>query len=172
MLPKSACLSEITRHEGALLEARLGVRKKGKTGVDDTSPEARRGAVERELRPLFNEGLSLATVLAAYETRPDREPSLTIGALREAAVWERLSVGLHATFLLWLKYIRSPRTAKSMLVVARRKPTEPRSLFAPISIDDDTGTRAIQSVRRALGLRDRLEKKRPASLRSNRVRTG
>ena len=116
MLPKSACLSEITRHEGALLEARLGVRKKGKTGVDDTSPEARRGAVERELRPLFDEGLSLPTVLAAYETRPDREPSLTISALREAAVWERLSVGLHATFLLWLRHIRSPGTAKSMLV--------------------------------------------------------
>ena len=100
-------------------------------------------------------------VLAADETRPDREPSLTIGALREASVWERLSVGLHATFLLWLKYIRSPGTAKSMLVAARRTPKEPRSIFAPIPIDGDTGTRAIQSVRRALDLRDRLEKETP-----------
>jgi hypothetical protein len=159
MLPKSACLSEITQHEGALLEARLGVRKKGKINGDDTSPAARRGALERELRPLFDEGLSLQRVLAVYETRPDREPSRTIGALREAAVWERLSVGLHATFLLWLKYIRSPGRAKSMLLVARRKRKEPRSTFEPISIDDETGTRAIQSIRRALELRDRLDKR-------------
>jgi hypothetical protein len=128
MLPKSACLSRITRHEGALLEARLGVRKKGKTSVDDTSTEARRGALERELRPLFNEGLSLPTVLAAYETRPDREPSLTIGALREAAVWERLSVGLHATFLHGSAYPLA-RDGEVDARVARRKPKEPRSIF-------------------------------------------
>lgn len=159
MLPKSACLSRITRREGALLETLIGIRKKGKRGRDDVSPESRRGAVERELRRLFDNGLSLPTVLAAYETRPDREPSLTVSALREAAVWERLSVGLHATFLLWLAHIRAPNVAKAMLVAARRRPAAPHSPFANIGVDDTTGTRAIQSIRRALVLRDRLAKR-------------
>lgn len=159
MLPKSACLSEMTRREGELLEARLGVRKKGKLRADDTSDKGRRGALERELRGMFACGLSLPTVLAKYETRPDRDPSLTVGALREAAVWERLSVGLNATFLLWLRYIRTPGTAKGMLVEARRKGGMRHPPFNAIPIDDDTAARAIESVRRALVLRASLDKR-------------
>jgi hypothetical protein len=157
MLPASACLSKMTAREGALLEARLGVRKKGKLASDDRSEPARRGAAERELRHLFDGGLRLSRVLARYEARADRDPSFTVSALREAAVWERLSVGLHATFLLWLDRIRTPASTKKLLAAARRKRAVTPRVFAAIAIEDHTAIEAIQSVRRALALRDRLE---------------
>lgn len=158
MLPASACLSEMTWREGALLEARLGVRKKGKLASGDRSEPARRGAAERELRHLFDGGLRLSRVLKRYEAT-DRNPSFTVNALREAAVWERLSVGLNATFLLWLDRIRTPAATKKLLADARRKRAVTPRAFAAIPIGDDAAVEAIQSVRRALALRDRLDKR-------------
>jgi hypothetical protein len=157
MLPASACLSGMEWREGALLESRLGVWKKGKVASGDYSAPARRGATERELRPLFEGGFRLSRVLAHYEAKTDRDPPSTVGALREAAVWERLSVGLQATFLLWLDRIHAPEAVKRLLAAARRRHGVKPRAFAAIQIGDDTAAEAIQSVRRALALRDRLE---------------
>jgi hypothetical protein len=158
MLPASACLSKMSLRESRLLEARLGVRQKGKPPSDDRSDQARRGAAERELRQLFAGELHLSSVLKRYEAT-DRDPSFTVSALREAAVWERLSVGLNATFLLWLDRIRTPAATKKLLADARRKRAVTPRAFAAIPIGDDAAVEAIQSVRRALALRDRLDKR-------------
>jgi hypothetical protein len=156
MLPASACLSAIGPREGALIEGVLGVRQKGRLAADDTSHAARRADLERELRHLFDNGFSLSGVLATYETRRGRAPTRTVGALREAAVWERLSVGLHATFLLWLHHLEKPATAKQMIRAARRTRASSRLPFDDIAIGDETAKHAIRSIRRALRLRDRL----------------
>jgi hypothetical protein len=156
MLPPSACLSALTRREAWLLAAGLGLWRKGRRVTDDFSPEGRRDALERELRPHYAGGYSVPEVLEAYEARRDREPSQTVAALREAAVWERLSVGLHAVFLLWLANLRSPATVKQGIVAARRKRHAERPRFADIRIDELAAATAVQSVRRALALRDRI----------------
>jgi hypothetical protein len=156
-LPPSACLSELKHREASLLVGRLGLWRKGRRPTDDTSPEGRRDALERELRDHYANGYSLPEVLGAYEVRRDRQPSQTVGALREAAVWERLSVGLNAVFLLWLAHLRSPGFARERLVAARRKRRVERLPFSDIQIDDSATATAVQSVRRALAMRDRLE---------------
>jgi len=160
MLPESACLSRITFREGALLEERLGIRRKGKLDDNSRSPRVRRGLLEREVRSVLDldGSLSPASLLERYERRRDREPSFTVGALREAGIWERLSVGLHAAFLLWLTYIRTPGIAEKMLNEARGKRSTQHPRLVEIKINDEAATLAIQSVRRALDLRERLEK--------------
>ena len=161
MLPASACLSAIGPREGSLVEHALGVRKRGRLAADDTSQAARRAALERELRHLFENGFSLSRVLESYETRRDRAPSRTVGALRDAAVWERLSVGLHAVFLLWLHHLEKPAIAKQMIRAARRTRAFSWIPLADVPIDDETAQHAIRSIRRALDLRGRLAQHGP-----------
>lgn len=158
-LPEGACLSELRQREATIIESALGLRKKGKLASDDVTRPARRAALERELRQrgLFDGGFSVSTVLAAYEKNRSRTPSRTVAALREAAIWERLSVGLHAIFLLWLHNIEKPTTAKRSLKVARRARSKGWTPYGAIEVDtDELAVRAIQSIRRALALRDRL----------------
>lgn len=157
MLPASACLSRMSKREAALLASRLGVEQRGKLADGDTSPRARRCATWRTLQPLFDEGLALPTVLARYEASRLRAPSFTVAALREAAIWERLSVGLNAAFLLFLKHVRRPAAARMALAAARRRPGKPAAFLDSIPIDDHAAIRAIASVRHALALRKRLE---------------
>ena len=156
MLPESACLSAIRTREGALLEAALGIRRKGKLAEDDTTAPARRAALERELRWLFDDGLSVSVVLAAYESRRTRTPTRTVAALREAAIWERLSVGLHALFLLWLHHIDKPRTVVRLVRSARRSRANNWNAIEGIAIDEASAVHAVGSIRQALALRDRL----------------
>ena len=156
MLPESACLSAMSAREAALLSAGLGIWRKGKLGEEDSSVAARRCATERELQWLLDESLPLTRVLAAYEGNRMREPSRTVAALREAAIWERLSVGLHAAFLVWLKHVRRPAAVKAMILAARRKRQAAPPEFDDIAIDDIAAVRAVQSVRRALALRARI----------------
>ncbi|MEO7732161.1 MAG: hypothetical protein ABIY55_14395 [Kofleriaceae bacterium] len=157
MLPASACLSRMSRREGQLLEAQLGVWRKGKLAVDDRSAPSRRGATERELRVLVDGRLSVSRVLLKYETSVSRTPSHAAAALREAAAWERLSVGLHAIFLLWLRHLEHPHETKRLLVAARKTRATKRRAFDAISVGDHTAAHAVQSVRVALALRARLE---------------
>lgn len=156
MLPESACLSAIRAREGALLEGVLGIRRKGKLAADDSSRSARRAALERELRGMFDDGFSVSEVLAAYEPHRVRTPPRTVAALREAAIWERLSVGLHAIFLLWLAHIEKPATAARAIRVARRTLAARWFPFEGIAINEGAAAYAIRSIRRALALRDRL----------------
>lgn len=158
-LPESACLSALRAREAVVIESALGLGKKGKPAADDMRAPARRAALERELRRrgLFENGFSVSKVLAAYESNRERMPSRTVAALREAAIWERLSVGLHAIFLLWLQHIEKPSIAKDLIKSARRPRNKPLDRYEEIQIaSDDVATRAIQSIRRALALRDRL----------------
>jgi hypothetical protein len=159
LLPEGACLSALRFREATLLESVLGLRKKGKLAADDVSRPARRAALERELRQrrLFNDGLAVSTVLAAYESNRARTPSRTVTALREAAVWERLSVGLHAIFLIWLHNIERPTNAKRLIKAARSTRKRGWSRYEDIDVNSEgAATSAIQSIRRALALRDRL----------------
>ena len=156
MLPASACLSAMKSPEGALLEAALGVYKKGPPLKGDRSPAAKRAALERELRHLYDNGFSLAEVLATYEVKTGRELPGTICALREAAVWERLSVGLNSTFLLWLHYIDRPSAARRIIREPRRTRAVRSQPFADIRINEEAAKHAIRSIRRALALRDRF----------------
>jgi hypothetical protein len=173
MLPKSACLSAIRKREGTLLEEALGIRRKGKLAEDDLSPAARRAGLERELRKqkLFDDGFSVPDVLAKYETCRNRTPSRTVSALREAAIWERLSVGLHAIFLLWLHHIRKPVAAARMIEAARRtRGTSHRSYpYEDIAIDEEAAVRAVRSIRRALALRNNLLARGQILARSDRT---
>lgn len=157
MLPASACLSKIGAAECRLIANRLGIWTKGRMATDDLSPRARRGALERELRNRLGDSWSLRSVLTAYERLRDRNPSYTRTALREAAVWERLSVGLHAVFLLWLSPQHSAGRVKGMLAAARRKRPASSLPFGSIPIDENAAVVAIQSVRRALAQRAKLE---------------
>jgi hypothetical protein len=159
MLPESACLSAMRSPEAVLIEDALGIRRKGKLGADDTSAPARRAALERELRGMFDGGFSVSAVLAAYESNRRRQPSRTVASLREAAIWERLSVGLHAVFLLWLHRIEKPTTAVLMIQQARRTRGASPAPHEDIPIDDQAADRAVRSIRRALVLRDRLADK-------------
>lgn len=157
MLPDSACLSRMKSREGALIAERLGLRKKGKQAREDRSDTARRLATARELADDLNGSFSISAVLSRYERRPDREVTFTVSALRQAAVWERLAVGLDATFLLWLKWLSSPtKTAKLFSDARKRTRTQPE--LKPILVGETTAIEAIQSVRRALDLRCRLER--------------
>lgn len=156
MLPASACLSAMKSREGALLEAALGVYKKGPSATEDRSHAARRGALERELRHLFDNGFSLAGVLSAYETKRGHQLTSTVSALREAAVWERLSVGLNAIFLLCLHRLDTPSVVKQAIGKARGSRAIHSLPFADISIDEEAARHAVQSIRRALAMRDRL----------------
>jgi hypothetical protein len=156
MLPASACLSAMRPEEAAVLESALGVYRKGPLVKGDRSPTGRRAALERELRPLYDNGFSLAEVLATYEAKRGRELSTTVCALREAAVWERLSVGLNSIFLLWLHHIDRPSAATRMIRKARRTRALRTLPFADISINEEAAEHAVRSIRRALALRDRL----------------
>jgi hypothetical protein len=156
MLPESACLSAMSSPEAVLIEDALGIRKKGRLGADDTSAPARRAALERELRDMFDGGFSVSAVLAKYESNHRRQPSRTVAALREAAIWERLSVGLHAVFLLWLHHIEKRTTAVRMIQKARRTRGASPDPHEDIPIDDQAADRAVRSIRRALVMRDRL----------------
>ncbi|MGE3764470.1 MAG: hypothetical protein AB7L94_19585 [Kofleriaceae bacterium] len=159
LLPDGACLSALRYREAIIIENVLGLRKKGKLAADDVTRPARRAALERELRRrrLFDDGLAVSTVLAAYESNRARTPSRTVEALREAAIWERLSVGLHAIFLLWLHNIEKPANAKRLIKSARRTRRRGWVPCEDIEVDsDDVAARAIQSIRRALVLRGRL----------------
>jgi len=159
LLPEGACLSALRHREATIIENVLGLRKKGKLADDDVTRPARRAALERELRQrgLFDEGLAVSTVLAAYESNRARTPSRTVEALREAAIWERLSVGLHAVFLLWLSNIERPTNARRLIRSARRTRSKAWFPYADIEVDsDNVASHAIQSIRRALALRARL----------------
>jgi hypothetical protein len=159
LLPEGACLSALRYREATIIEGVLGLRKKGKLAADDVTRPARRAALERELRQrgLFEDGLAVSTVLAAYESNRARTPSRTVNALREAAIWERLSVGLHAIFLLWLSNIEKPTNAKRLIKSARRMRSKGWLPYEDIQVDsDDVAARAIQSIRGALALRARL----------------
>lgn len=159
LLPEGACLSALRSREASILEGALGVRKKGKLAADDVTRPARRAALERELRQrgLFDEGLAVSAVLKAYESNRARMPSQTVEALREAAIWERLSVGLHTIFLLWLHNINKPSNAKRLIKSARNTRRKPWIPYEDIDVgSEDAATRAIQSIRRALELRARL----------------
>ena len=99
----------------------------------------------------------MSTVLAAYESSRAHTPSRTVAALREAAIWERLSVGLHAIFLLWLHNIEKPANARRMIKSARRMRNKGWVPYDDIAVcSDDVAAHAIQSIRRALRLRARL----------------
>jgi hypothetical protein len=158
MLPASACLSAMGSREGELIEAMLGVRKKGRLRADDTSPRATRAALARELRGrgLFDAGISVSEVLGTYENSRGRYLSRTVIALREAAVWERLSVGLNAIFLLWLQNIRKPAIVTTMIGAARRAKEQKRLPFRDVPIGSDTAKYAVASIRRALTMCDRV----------------
>lgn len=160
LLPDSACLSALRFREASVIEAALGIRKKGKLAADDVARPARRAALERELRQrgLFDDGLAVSTVLAAYESNRARTPSRTVAALREAAIWERLSVGLHAIFLVWLHNIEKPANARRLIKSARRTRPKGWTPYDDIEVDsDDVAARAVHSIRRALLLRARLD---------------
>jgi len=150
MLPAGACLSAIGTREGALLEDAIGIYRKGKLSADDTSSAARRAALERELRDVFDDGFSVPKVLEKYESRRELKPSRTIAALREAAIWERLSVGLNAIFLLWLHHVEKPGVATRMIQTARRSRAASAVPFGDIAIDEHAAMHAIQSIRLAL----------------------
>ena len=155
LMPPSACLSELRAREAEVIARTLGLRKKGTIAADDNTRSARRGALEREIRSLFHGGFAIGDVLAKYETNRFRAPTPTVAALREAAIWERLALGLHAVFLLWLRHIEHPSTAKRMVTVARRSRVA-GGQYEDIAIGDDTARQAIGSIRRGLRLRARL----------------
>jgi hypothetical protein len=152
-LPASACLSRMSGREAALLEVQLGFPKKRKLS-EDRLPAARRLALHRELSKFTGDNL-LPLVLAYYENQSGRSPTPTAAVLREAAVWERLSIGLNAIFLLWLRGLENPGRTEKMIARARKNRSGKRP-FAEISIGDNTAADAIQSVRRALYARGRL----------------
>lgn len=159
VLPESACLSQLSYREANIIETALGLRKKGKLAADDVRAPARRAALERELRQrgLFDNGISLSRVLAAYELNRTRNPSRTVAALREAAIWERLSVGLHAIFLLWLHHIEKPTAPKRLITSARQTRSKAWLPYEEVDIaSDDVAARGIRSIRRAIALRARL----------------
>ena len=159
LLPEGACLSALRYREATIIENALGIRKKGKLSSDDVTRPARRAALERELRRsgLFDDGIAVSTVLEAYESNRARTPSRTVAALREAAIWERLSIGLHAIFLLWLHNIEKPANAKRLIKSARKTRNQPWIPYEDIDVaSEEVAARAIQSIRRALTLRGRL----------------
>jgi len=83
-----------------------------------------------------------------------------VAALREAAIWERLSLGLNAVFLLWLAAIerRDLRRVASSLADARRTRASV-SGFSELSINGEPAVvarAAFASIRRSLALRERL----------------
>lgn len=159
LLPASACLSELRPPEASIIERVLGVRRRGKLAAGDVTRPARRAALMRELdrRGLLDGGVALARVLKKYETIRARMPSRTVAALREAAVWERLAVGLHAIFLLWLHHIGRPGSAARPIRAARRARPQALPPCEPIEIaSDQVAALAVQSIRHALALRDRL----------------
>lgn len=156
LLPASACLSELTYGEARLIADVLGIWPKGKLAEADPSSRAHRYHLERELHRRFGRDWWLTKVLGAYERVREHAPSYTRAALREAAVWERLSVGLQAVFLLWLSPRFSQREVRSLLAAARAQRRAPALPFGRIEIDETAALAAIRSVRRALELRDRL----------------
>jgi hypothetical protein len=156
LLPERACLSELTHGEARLIADALGIWRQGRVGEADRSPRVRRCRLEVELRRRFRGDWWLARVLDAYERVREHAPSYTRAALREAAVWERLSVGLQAVFLLWLSRRFSQREVRTLLARARRTRRRPGLPFGRIEIDEVAAVTAVQSVRRALHLRDRL----------------
>lgn len=156
MLPDGACLSRMSAAEGAIIESALGVWKKGKIPAEDTSPTSRRAATERELRTALRSQDSPEAILAAYERKAGDVSPRPVVALRRAATWERLSVGLQALFLLFLKNLDHQSAAERAIQSARKSPANGRLQLNSIEVDDNTALRAVQSIRRALKLRDEL----------------
>jgi len=153
MLPESACLSRISKNEARTLAEVLGINKKGKIAINDKPPEStRRACFEREMR-MFKEGKSLSDVLAEYEIKPEPQLSRTGLALREAAIWERLSLGLNAIFLMWLHNIGNSQSVVEKIEAARRSRGESQTAPAEIVIDENAAVNAIKSIRRAIRLK-------------------
>jgi hypothetical protein len=109
-----------------------------------------------------NDGLSPEVVLPGYEGL--RSPNLPEPArtLRVAAVWERLSFGLNAVFVSWLRAVDAgtctsfERTLAKLLTGRLPQPTlEPTELSAQNQVP--ALARAVSSLRHAIRLHDQLD---------------
>lgn len=160
MLPAGACLSRCSREEGDILVRLLGVWGRGPPRSAETDV-GRRGALFSEIREFFDDGFDVARVLEAYEAlRGAGSP--TVMALREAAIWERLSLGLNATFLLWLAAFEPDRRRSTVQLLRRTRRTRrgagPLDAIPVASMaGEEVARRAFASIRRALELRSRLD---------------
>lgn len=156
MLPQGACLSVMSADEGASIENGLGIWKKGKLLKGGTSPQSRRAVTELEVRSMLQ--TSPSAILECYEKKKGSTSNTAVIALRQAAVWERLSVGLQALFLLSLHNLEHPGHVKTAILIARKAKSLKRLSLSSIEVDDFTADNAIQSIRRSLKLREQLVK--------------
>lgn len=161
-LPARACLSEIASKEKQLLRHVLGLSLKGRLDLESGNPIVRRAAFAREMRDLFwrNEcRLWPGIVLPHYERLRSAALSEPAGTLREAAVWERLSMGLNVLFTVWVRAIEQgrrnaleKRTAE-LVTCGLRCPA-----IGAVDLTDESSALAtsIASLRCAIRLHDEL----------------
>lgn len=161
--PAAACLSCSSHDEKRQLRDVLGLSIGGPLDADSADPRVRRSVFVREMRKTHrNDGLSPEVVLPGYEGL--RSPNLPEPArtLRVAAVWERLSFGLNAVFVSWLRAVDAgtcrsfERTLAELLTGRLPQPTlEPTELSAQNQVP--ALARAVSSLRHAIRLHDQLD---------------
>jgi len=150
-LPSSACLSEISDQERVILKERLGIALLG-SGL----PKGNRGkrlAFYRECRPSLDSNPH--GILPRYEQRK-RRPTPVKTALHDAAVWERVSLGLNAILLAYahnatsIGAIKEFETALTAAIRSREPAAKGPLQEILVSGDLETALRlAVAQLRRA-----------------------
>lgn len=162
-LPDSACLSQVSRSERKLLRYLLGISRRGRLDSDAGDARTRRARFAREVRKIFwRDGLSPETVLPRYEEVRARALDEPAATLREAAIWERLSLGLNVIFAVWLRSIEAGRPSTVARDLAKLLSIGTRSApLAEVDLSDQEAALAKavsclrQAVRRRADLADR-----------------
>lgn len=158
-LPKSACLSNMSVREANILDERLGISRLAGSSSEIPSERDRRMALNRELsKMLKGSDVSVGKILDAYE-EAQTSPG-TAAMLHYAAIWERLSVGLNALFLIRLHHMDTPSKAIALLKNARKDRARKIGPHQEIVVlDDDAATLAVRSIRKALSMRSKADPK-------------
>ena len=114
-------------------------------------------ALNRELSGMLKRNdVSVGKILDAYE-EAQTSPG-TAAMLHYAAIWERLSVGLNALFLLRLHHIGTPSKAIALLKNARKDRARRIGPHQEIVVSDDAAaTVAVRSIRKALSMRSKAD---------------
>jgi len=158
--PAQACLSEVSKRERIILRELLGLSIRGRIDPGSTEGRVRRAAFAREVRKIFDrEPLSPEIVLPKYENRRGRELPEPFLALREAAIWERLSLGLNSIFTLWARAVDAgrQRAIERSIEDVLQHGFPPPVMEAVDLTDEDTAiARGISSIRLAIRLSDQL----------------
>jgi hypothetical protein len=161
-LPTRACLSEVSNAECRHLRDLLGLSIRGRLDLEEPDGRTRRALFAREVREVFRRhGLSPETVLPRYEDRRALALPEPMGTLREAAVWERLSIGLNVVFTAWVRAIEAGTTRlfeRHLISVLRRRHAQPTLERVPFGGDDDRAALSlgVASLEYALRLHDSL----------------